>query len=207
MHYYIAWLPVLTLLTGLLIFSIGHWGGKLFRAESFRKPLSLILAIGLILTFGWRPIVGRLPKLSAVTKSTWEQKALPAPDYSAVEQGVYVEYILNHTQPADYVLIWGNASVYNFLAQRESPSRFVYTYAFGVPAYASETMTDELLAEIAAKKPLILDAAIDDKTIGRINSAMWSNIPESQRLVQFIEENYVQADTIGPQRFRVWIPK
>ncbi len=204
MHYYIAWLPVLTLLTGFFIFSIGYWAGKLPRAENFRKPLSLILAIGFILTFGWRPIVGRLPKLGAVTQAVWAQKAFPKPDYSVVEP---VNYILNHTQPEDYVLIWGNASVYNFLAERESPSRFVYTYAFGVPAYVSKSITDELLAELAAKKPLILDAAIEDKTIESINAAAWSNIPETQRLARFIEENYLYVDTIGPGRFRVWVPK
>jgi hypothetical protein len=204
MHYYIAWLPALALLTGLLIFAIGHWGGKLSRAESFRKPLSLILAIGLILTFGWRPIVGRLPKLSAVAQATWEQKAPPRLDYSAVEQ---VNYILNYTQPGDYVLIWGNASVYNFLTKRESPSRFVYTYAFGVPAYVTESMADELLADIAVKKPLILDAAGGDRNIRAIGSPLWNDLPATQRVMRFIEENYIEADTVGENRWRVWIPK
>jgi len=204
MHYYIAWLPVLTLLTGLLIFSMGHWGGKLIRAESFRKRLSLILAIGLIFTFGWRPIVGRLPKLSAVARTVWAQKAFPTPDYSTVEP---VSYILNRTQPADYVLIWGNASVYNFLSERESPSRFVYTYAFGVPAYVTEAMADELLAELAAKKPLILDASKGDKNIRAVRSQLWNDLPATQRVMRFIEENYVEADTVGEDRWRVWIPK
>lgn len=204
MHYYIAWMPVLALLTGLLIFAIGHWGGKLFRAESFRKPLSLILAIGLIFTFGWRPIVGRLPKLNWVAQSTWEQKALPRLDYSAVEP---VNYVLSYTQPADYVLIWGNASVYNFLTKRESPSRFAYTYAFGVPTYATEAMADELLTELAAKKPLILDASRGDKNIRAIASPLWDDVPATQRVMRFIEENYIEADTVGEDRWQVWIPK
>jgi hypothetical protein len=207
MHYYIAWLPVLALLTGFLIFSIQHWGGKLFRNETYRRVFNLIPTIGLLLAFAVQPVFGILPKIETLVKTVWAQKTFPTPNYYSVEKGVYVDYILDHTQPGDYVLIWGNASVYNFLSQRETPSRFVYTYAFGVPTYVSESMTDELLADIAMKKPLILDAATSDKTINRINSSMWNDIPTTQRLVRFIEENYIHVDTIGPDHIRVWTPK
>jgi hypothetical protein len=207
MHYYIAWLPVLALLTGFLIFSIQQWTNKLFSRQEVRQPLNLVIALGLVITFAAQPISGRLPKIELLSKTVWTQKTLPPPDYSTVERGIYVDYILNHTQPGDYVLIWGNASVYNFLSERESPSRFVYTYAFGLPTYVTQSMTDELMADIAAKKPLILDATAKDKTINKINSSTWSEIPTTQRLVRFIEENYIHVDTIGSDHLRVWIPK
>jgi hypothetical protein len=207
MHYYIAWLPVLALLTGFLIFSIQQWTNKLFSKQEVRQPLNLVIILGLVITFAAQPISGRLPKIELLSKTVWTQKTLPPPDYSTVERGIYVDYILNHTQPGDYVLIWGNASVYNFLSERESPSRFVYTYAFGLPTYVTQSMTDELMADIAAKKPLILDATAKDKTINKINSSTWSEIPTTQRLVRFIEENYIHVDTIGPDHLRVWIPK
>ncbi|MBI5952585.1 MAG: hypothetical protein HY865_13085 [Chloroflexi bacterium] len=203
MHYYIAWLPVLAMLTGFLIFSIQLWGGKLLRAESHRRTLSLILTIGLILSFGWQPTFGRLPKLKALVKTVWTQKSLPAPNHSSVEQGVYVDYILNHTQPGDYVLIWGNESVYNFLTERESPSRFVYTYAFGVPNYVSPEIANELLLDITRKKPMIIDAA-RDKNLAALDSDLWKNTP-LRDLIAFIEKNYTRVDIVGPDRFWIWV--
>jgi hypothetical protein len=128
------------------------------------------------------------------------------PDYSKTEKGVYVEYILSHTQADDYVLIWGNASVYNFLANRRSPSRFMYTYAFGVPNYVSQEMVDELQLDIIQKKPMIIDATAGDKNLGGIDSSVWENGPV-QGLIRFIEKNYVKVDTIGPDHFSIWIYK
>jgi hypothetical protein len=148
-----------------------------------------------------------MPPLVNLLEKLWAEKSLPPPDFSAVEQGVYVEYILSHTQPDDYVLIWGNASMYNFLTERKSPSRFVYTYAFGVPNYVSQEIVDELMLDIAQKKPMIIDATAEDKTIARLDSDAWNNLPVTQSLVRFIEEHYVHVDTIGPDRFRVWIYK
>jgi hypothetical protein len=68
-------------------------------------------------------------------------------------------------------------------------------------------MVDELLHDIIQKKPMIIDAAAKDKTIGRIDSSVWNNVPVTQGLTRFIEENYMHIDTIGPERFRIWIYK
>jgi hypothetical protein len=54
---------------------------------------------------------------------------------------------------------------------------------------------------------MIIDAAAKDKTIGRIDSSVWNNVPVTQGLTRFIEENYMHIDTIGPERFRIWIYK
>jgi hypothetical protein len=68
-------------------------------------------------------------------------------------------------------------------------------------------MVDEMLRDIAEKKPMILDATSEGGTINRIDSNLWKGLPATWRLVRFIEENYYQVDRIGPDRFRVWIPK
>jgi hypothetical protein len=204
LHYYTAWLPVLALLVGFLIFLVVQLAGKTF--PTIRKNiLSALVAISLVLAFGVKPIINMLPHLTTLVRTIWSEKSLPPPNYSAVEQGVYVEYILNHTQPGDYVLIWGNESVYNFLTERKSPSRFVYTYAFGVPNYVSQEMVDELLLDISKKMPMIIDATAKDKTIGRIDSDVWKDVPVTQDLIRFIEENYAHVDTVGADRFRIWV--
>jgi hypothetical protein len=207
LHYYTAWLPVLALLVAFFIYSITQLAGKIFPGVRNKSILSILTAIGLLLAFGVQPIINRTPHLTTLVRTIRSAGSLPPPNYSDAEQGMYVEYILNHTQPDDYVLIWGNESVYNFLTNRKSPSRFVYTYAFGVPNYVTQEMVDELLLEITEKKPMIIDATANDKTIGRIDSAAWKDVPVTQGLIRFIEENYVHVDTVGADRFRIWVYK
>jgi hypothetical protein len=207
LHYYTAWLPVLALLVGFLIFSVVQLAGKPFPGIRNKNILNILVAGGLALTFGVRPVIGMMPHLTTLVRTIWSEKSLPPPNYSTVEQGVYVDYIMSHTQPGDYVLIWGNESVYNFLTERESPSRFVYTYAFGVPNYASQEMVDELLFDISQKKPMIIDATAKDKTIGGIDTDAWKDMPVTQGLIRFIEKSYVRVDIIGPERFRIWVYK
>lgn len=207
LHYYIAWLPVLALLVSFFIFWIQQLAGRILPNIRYRNILNFLIACGLILIFGIQPITNRLTPLASLFKTIGSEEALPPPNYSSVEQGVYVEYILNHTQPDDYVLIWGNASIYNFLTEKEAPSKFVYTYAFGVPNYVSQKMVDQLMRDIVEKKPMIIDATARDKTINGIDSTLWKDVPATQELIRFIEENYVHVDTIGPDRFRVWVQK
>jgi hypothetical protein len=206
LHYYIAWLPVLTLLVGFLIFLLSKLAGKIFPSSRYKNILNLLIAGGFFLVFGLKPVVNRIPRLTSLFNNILSEQSLPLPDYSTTAEGVYVEYILHHTQADDYVLIWGNASVYNFLTDRRSPSRFMYTYAFGVPNYVSQEMVDELQLDIIEKKPVIIDATMGDKNLGGIDSSVWKNTPVLG-LIRFIEGNYVQVDTIGPDRFHIWVYK
>jgi hypothetical protein len=206
LHYYIAWLPILALLTGFLIFWLQKLTGKMSTGFRYKNILNLLIAGGFLLAFGLRPVINRMPRLASLFRTISSEQSLPLPDYSKTEKGVYVEYILSHTQADDYVLIWGNASVYNFLANRRSPSRFMYTYAFGVPNYVSQEMVDELQLDIIQKKPMIIDATAGDKNLGGIDSSVWENGPV-QGLIRFIEKNYVKVDTIGPDHFSIWIYK
>jgi hypothetical protein len=207
LHYYIAWLPVLALFVCYLIFWLQQLAGKIFPGFRYKNVLNFLIAGGLLLAFGAKPVINRMPRLASLFETVWTEKSISPPDYSAVEEGAYVEYIFSHTQPHDYVLIWGNASIYNFLTERKSPSRFVYTYAFGIPNYVSQEMVDELLLDIIQKKPMIIDATTKDSTISGIDSAAWKDLPVTQGLILFIEENYTYVNTIGPDRFRVWIYK
>lgn len=205
MHYYIAWLPVLALLVGFLIYFVQKLADRFLPNFTYQRTLSLFIMLGLVLGLGLQPVIGRLAILGNLSRSIWVQKSFPPPDVSKVDEGIYVNYLLKNTQPGDYVLIWGNASVYNFLSDRASPSRFVYTYAFGVPPYVSQEMVDELQQDIAEKRPLILDATAGDATINRLSSKMWSDLPITQGLIRFIEENYIRVEKVGD--FQVWIFK
>jgi hypothetical protein len=207
LHYYIAWLPFLALLAGFLISSIRQLAEKYFPDLSRKNILNVLISGVMVVAFGLKPVMDRMPTLMDLVNTIGTAHSLPEPDPASVEQGVYADYILTHTKSGDYVLIWGNASAYNFLTKRQAPSRFVYTYAFGVPYYVSQEMADGLIKDIAEKKPMIIDATAKDKTIAGIDSGAWKDIPTTQGVIRFIEENYEHVDTVGPSRFRIWVYK
>jgi hypothetical protein len=207
LHYYIAWLPFLALLTGFLISWIQQLAEKYFPDLNRKNILNVLIAGVMVVAFGLKPVMDRMPTLMDLVNAIGTAHSLPEPDPASVEQGVCADYILTHTSPGDTVLIWGNASAYNFLTERQAPSRFVYTYAFGVPYYVSQEMADGLIKDIAEKKPLIIDATAKDKTIAGINSDAWKDIPITQDVIRFIEENYAHVDTVGALRFRIWVYK
>jgi hypothetical protein len=73
-----------------------------------------------------------------------------------------ISYIQNSTSPDETVLMWGAESVYNFMARRASPTRFVYQYplykGFGGKAYVTEFLTD-----ILKNRPRMIILAAGDK--------------------------------------------
>lgn len=202
-HYYIGWLPVFALLTCFFIYLVTWIFGKLFRGHGYKAIFEYLVVFGLILEFGWGPVVSGMHDLVTLASNFGSPVSNFSRSYLTVEQSTYVGYILENTRPDDYLLIWGNETTYNFLTERRSPSRFVYTYAFETPGYASQEMADELLSDIIKKRPLIIDSnnGINSR------SRRWRNLPIARRIIKFIERNYILIDHVGPHDWSVWIYK
>jgi 4-amino-4-deoxy-L-arabinose transferase-like glycosyltransferase len=49
-------------------------------------------------------------------------------DFSRLEAQRAARYLREHTNPSDTVFIWGAEPLVNFLAQRRSPTRFIFSY-------------------------------------------------------------------------------
>jgi hypothetical protein len=208
MHYYIAWLPPLAFLTGFLIFGIKQVLLKVFQNFRYNTLLHPLAAFMLIVAFGLTPVINRMPALLYLCKNIVSELHDSSPNYTATKENAHIEYILNHTQASDYVLIWGNEAFYNFITEREAPSRFVYTYAFGTPGYVSQEMADELLYSIIEKRPMIIDATAHDNTVLGILSEKWKRFPITQNIMEYIKKNYIISDSqFGPDKWDVWIYK
>jgi hypothetical protein len=72
-----------------------------------------------------------------------------------------VEYIRNSTSEDDYILVWGAETTVYYLAERESPTRFLYQYPLYVQyGYQSEELIEEFMHDLATHNPvLIIDTA------------------------------------------------
>ena len=114
------------------------------------------------------------------------------------------------------MLVWGSHTEVLFLANRLSPTRFVYQYAaLETRGYASGARVDELVADLARDRPaLIVDASADSfvtPPLDRAGMAAYVSpepqyvvLPEMARVVDFVEANYERIGTIGGLGWPVW---
>lgn len=194
LHYYIAWLPVLTFFAAYFLFHSNQIIKKIIHHQLFSKFFGYTLVFVITLFMIYPVFVNRLsliPVTSNINPPTNE----------------ITNYIQNNTSPEDYVFIWGNEVTYNFLTRRESPSRFAYIYPFAEKEYITQSMVNELITAISEKRPIIIDATLPEKYTPAIDSEKWAHIPLVQELVKFIEENYIVVDYIGQYDWPVLRPK
>jgi hypothetical protein len=118
--------------------------------------------------------------------------------------------------PRETVLVWGSHSEVLFLADRLSPTRFVYQYAaLETRGYASASRVDQLLAELDRARPvLIVDASADSfvtPPLDRAGMTSWTSpepqyavLPELTRVADFVAANYVRSGTVDGLGWPVW---
>ena len=147
LHYFIAWMPVLALLTGHSAYVVLK--GAANRNWTLRiagVPLMSLFPYAFLILAASLPIRARFHELAA-TES--QKKGLPA-----------VEYITASTSNNDYVLVWGAEAGINFSSRRQSPTRFVYQYPLYTRGYQSVHMIEEFLDDIRTNEPaLIVDTS------------------------------------------------
>jgi hypothetical protein len=125
-------------------------------------------------------------------------------------------YVAANTRPADTVLIWGSHAEVLFLAERRSPTRYVYQYAaLSTRGYATPARVEELLADLQRARPaLILDASRDSFVTPPLDltglrawvspEAQYAPLPELTRIVEFVVANYDSAGTEPATGWPLW---
>jgi hypothetical protein len=152
-HYYIAWLPTMAVLVSFLAHALirnsTHYPiGNAWKINSgYIWVVALLLSLGLmssktLLDFRGRDYRNQMTAYHAVILET-------------------VEYIRNSTSEDDYILVWGAETTVYYLAERESPTRFLYQYPLYVQyGYQSEELIEEFMHDLATHNPvLIIDTA------------------------------------------------
>jgi len=207
-HYFMIWLPSLSLLSGFFAYQFQNAINALDSSPKLnRVKIGTIWIYALTFASTLYPLSVLTPPAVNMLADTIQLRALPPVDYLQVNKGAYVDYIFLNTQEEDYVLIWGNELMYNFLIGRKAPSKFIYQYPFTIPNYATEEMISEFLNDIIDKKPLIIDSGVSDETIPFIASDDWNSFPNMQVVIQYIRENYEITEYIGPYKWSVWVYK
>jgi hypothetical protein len=190
-YYFIPWLPSMAILSA-------------FAASEVRRIVParmrvVLAAAALLMCVQPTLLVTRL----AMTSGDGQSRAAAG-------------YIAENTRPDDTVLIWGSHAEVLFLADRLSPTRYVYQYAaLATRGYATPAHTLELLGNLERARPvLILDASGSSFVTPPLDLAglrawvspepQYAPLPELERVVEFIVANYARDGTEPATGWPVW---
>lgn len=179
-HYYMALLPVFSILSAYVIYLALHAIGKLLSNNDKAHLITGgILVPALLLT----QIIHQRDNIFNIEFIRNGRITQPT------EMMTLVAYLSRNTKADDYVLVFGAETAINFLTGRKSPSRYVYQYPLIAPGYATEQMVDEFFADIENNQP----AFIIDSTKTNIEFATGSfPIPYKNTLVLIPDVNKPQ---------------
>ena len=145
-HYFIAFLPALSLLIGAAVSS----GADVLRRVGIYRVLPIVLFTALLahLVFLERGF------LFEVSPSDASIIMYDGPGFVAMEQ--VGEYVRAHTKATDKIVMFGSDPELYFYAQRRAGTTFLYTYGLvEIHKYAA-SMQQEMMKEIMKSQPEIV---------------------------------------------------
>jgi hypothetical protein len=191
-YYFLAWLPSMAVLAG-------YAACETMRALMRERALAAIAIAVVLMTVQPVRLVARLTGI----RDDGMARAAAA-------------YVVARTTPDDFVLVWGSDAEVLVLADRRSPTRYIYQYAaLATRGYATPAAVDALLADLAARPPrVIVDAsasAFVTPPLDRVGFRAWTS-PEAQyawpaeteRIIAFVEANYVREGAIPGTSWPAW---
>jgi len=191
-YYFIPWLPSMAVLTA-------------FAASEVRRVVPTRFA---------RPALTTMVLLMSVQPALLISRlALTTADGRIRSAAAYVTA---NTRPQDTVLIWGSHAEVLFLADRRSPTRYVYQYAaLSTRGYATPARVEQFLLDLQRARPaLIVDASRDSFVTPPLDPAglrtwvspepQYAPLPELERVVEFIAANYDRAGAEPATGWPLW---
>jgi len=191
-YYFLAWLPAMAVLCAFGV-------SEILRVLEPRRGLALIAVA--LLAMGVQP--ARLVTRLATQADDGRVRAA-------------ARLIDERTSADDTVLVWGGRSEIFTLADRRSPTRFVYQYApVATRGYATPAAVDALIADVTAARPaLIIDASTASFVTPPLDHAGFASFisPEPQyvwpadtlRFIELVEREYARDGMVAGTDWTVW---
>jgi hypothetical protein len=193
-HYFINWLPLIAFASALSIYqalpSFTTWVNK--HSTTFSLIALLVFGLFFIKVPGefWQSAQPILFHRSANIQFT----------------DLVAEYVNIHTNSDQTVLVWGGQAGINFLAQRDSPTPYLF-YPLYVPSKSTDEMSEDFYNTIVSNPPaLIVDGSTYDPNqlipLSTISPLLWLkehriyNTPYLIEVLRFVRENYTLVDTV-----------
>jgi len=194
-HYLMTLMPAIAVLTTWLIYKgiqvkFKLWIFKGNIISRFATITSIIMMVCLLLIPNYKIFISTYKNINSGEVST-------------------VRLIKNYVGENDYLLMWGQETVYNFLTEREAPTRYVYQfpYPFSTPGYFSKNLSKEFIDAIEQKRPIIIDVSISDSRIPPLDDEKMNQwitergnnqyTQEILSLLSYIDEHYQLIGSVG----------
>lgn len=197
-HYYISWLPVMALMSAFFLEKVEFLFSETSKSiQDVKKLWKYILVTPFVFVLG----ATNLAAFSEFVSSATARNLIV--DISLSPKQSYVVYLLENTKKTDYVYFWGNEPGLNFIAMRQSPSKYIYTYPLFIPeGYPSQSPSTRFMQDIVAKKPIIIDTHND--FIPNLNALDPSQHRYLSKFITYFQENYSAVAVIGPDNWTVY---
>jgi hypothetical protein len=182
LHYYLTPLAVMAILSGILVYLLRLLIGNISFLSSFKARNTIsVLALLTVLFFQ----VNQIQDYPFYIENEANNSYAPV-----------INYVINHTNQNDRVLVLGAESVVNFLARRESPTRYVYQYPLQL--LGSRIMFEEYFQQIMENKPiLIIDAPGSNQLDDNLYKPLQDRSAKVRDGVQFLVKHYKPIATFG----------
>ncbi|MEN6409053.1 MAG: glycosyltransferase family 39 protein [Anaerolineaceae bacterium] len=148
-HYYLEVMPALALLAGAGVAAMSH------RPQTYQFKKSVSIGLGTAV-FALTVLWGR----GAINQGVIEFKNLAQfarqPDVWTYHPSEVEQYILDHSQPDESVLIWATHIDIDFVTNRRSPTRYVFPKHVLAPTLTGISGFPELIDELRADPPRLI---------------------------------------------------
>ena len=197
-HYLQVTLPIMTASVLYLFEILIH---SLREKTKDRSVLVIACSGVLIITLAGMLEIGtkEIPSMTELT-TFWQ-----TPDLARYEPNELEQYIIDHIQPSESVLIWGGHPSMNFLTNRRSPTRYIFLQHLFTPTPSGQNGFSEFLQELQGDPPaLIVAQPISSAGLPYFGLAEDSICPGCdpdirQKMLEFknfVESNYTSSTTI-----------
>ena len=151
-------------------------------------------------------LAGMLEIVAKDVPSMTELKTfLLTPNPTRYEPNELEQYIIDHSQPSESVLIWGGHPSMNFLTDRRSPTRYIFSQHLFTPTPSGQNGFSEFLHELQVDPPaLIVAQPVSSAGLPYFGLPEESICPDCdpnirQKMIElkyFVESNYKLSTTI-----------
>jgi hypothetical protein len=189
-HYFINWLPLIALLSGLFFYTLQN--NLIPALKKIVYPETIYLGAALLILIAFLVFSGQ-----AIENWKTFSNLIQRTDVERVS--VISAYVKDNTQPGDFVLFWGGFPGENLMSRRASPSAYI-TYPLLLDSNLSEGFSDQFFTDITRNRPaLIVDMdyakalSIDPKkrAVQLANLKVWPYLPANiTEVLKFIDDNY-----------------
>lgn len=193
-HYFMCWLPWIAVAAALVFERLFASSSQWFQRFSLPVLLAAILALALSSLNTLAVYAGAFGRLAART--------------DAVRSELLPEYVNEHTQPGQTVLVWGGEAGVNFLSGRDAPTAH-FQYGILVPSPITDRISLQFYQDLTSHPPaMILDGSLGDSSgdlvpLSTPNPVEWSAAHHQyaplylQQFFNFVHTNYIYRTTVA----------